>query len=277
MPPNPTSSLPLWIVIPVFHEEASIARTLAEIREKVPLEHRALVVYDYDQDPTVPVVRELLPAYPNVELVRNDIGRGVLNAIKKGFQVCCQAEGDSAVVVVMADLSDDLAVVGRMYEMLRDGYDLVAGSRYCPGGAQHGGGLLKSRLSRLAGRSLATLTSIPTRDATNAFRMYRASFLRAVEVESEGGFELSIELTVKAWAYGFRVGEVPSVWTDREDGESKFRLFAWLPKYLRWYLEGLGYHYLGRQVGSGPRPAPATPPADPPGRPPGARSSAPGS
>ncbi len=243
-------NLPLTIVVPVYDEQATIAETLSELREKVTIPHRVLVVYDFEEDPTVPVVRELMPAFPNVELVLNNRGRGVLNAIKKGFSFCTHG----AVLVVMADLSDDLAKVPEMHRLLCEGYDLVAGSRYSPGGAQHGGGLIKSGLSRLAGRSLAALTSLPTRDATNAFRMYRTSFLQRIEIESRGGFELSIELTVKAWAYGFRVTEVPAVWRDRTEGESKFLLRAWLPHYLHWYMAALGHHYFGRQVGSGLRP-----------------------
>ncbi|MBL4846736.1 MAG: glycosyltransferase [Planctomycetes bacterium] len=244
-----TTELPLTIVVPVFHEEGTIGKTLAEVAAKITIPHRLLVVYDYDEDPTVPVVEALLETYPNVELLRNDLGKGVINAIKKGFGA---ATHPGALVVVMADLSDDLAAVSPMYRLIQAGYDLVAGSRYCPGGSQEGGGLIKSSLSRLAGRSLHALTSIPTRDVTNAFRMYRTSFLRSVEVESQGGFELSLELTVKAWAQGYRVGEVPSQWRDRADGESKFQLVAWLPSYIRWYLEALGHQYLGRQPGSGP-------------------------
>ncbi len=250
--PGIPDELPLTIVVPVFQEEATISRTLAEVAEKITIPHRLLVVYDYPEDPTVPVVEGLLERYPNVELLHNDLGKGVINAIRKGFDA---ATHPGALVVVMADLSDDLAAVAGMYRLIQHGYDVVAGSRYCPGGSQEGGGLIKSTLSRLAGRSLHALTSMPTRDVTNAFRMYRTSFLRAVEVESKGGFELSLELTVKAWAQGYRVGEVPSHWTDRADGESKFRLVAWLPSYLRWYLEALGHEYLGHEPGSGPKPS----------------------
>ena len=241
--------LPLTVVVPVYHEEASIGRTLEHLRGHIDLPHQVLVVYDTPDDPTVPVVEGLLETYPNVRLVHNDLGPGVLKAIRKGFQVA----SEGAVLVVMADLSDDLRIVGEMHRLISAGYDLVAGSRYSPGGEQHGGGVIKSGLSRLAGRSLAALTSIPTRDCTNAFRMYRTGFLQQVEIESSGGFELSLELTVKAWAYGFKVAEVPSVWRDREEGESKFRLVAWLPKYLRWYLSALGHHYLGLPVGNGLR------------------------
>jgi dolichol-phosphate mannosyltransferase len=255
-----SAALPLVLVVPVYHEQETIGRTLDELASKVPIPHRTLVVYDKDDDPTVPVVKALLPRLPHVELVKNDIKRGVLGAIRKGFQVAMEVPGDAAVCVVMADLSDELSGIEKMYRALQEGADLVAGSRYCPGGAQHGGPLLKRTLSRLAGRSLHAVTSMPTHDVTNAFRMYRASFLRRIEIESEGGFELSLELTVKAWAYGFRIAEVPSVWRDRTAGESKFKLAAWLPKYLRWYVGALGWQYLGRRPGSGPS-ATSSPPA----------------
>lgn len=244
-----SEALPLVLVMPVFHEQDTIGRTLAEVRDKVAIPHRLLVVHDTDDDPTLPVVRALAGEHPGLELVKNDLGRGVLNAIKKGFQVACAVEGDAAVLVVMADLSDDLSSVEPMYRLLCAGHDLVAGSRYCPGGAQHGAPLLKSTLSRLAGRSLHALTSLPVHDATNAFRLYRASFLRQVRIESTGGFELSLELTIKAWAGGFRLAEVPTTWTERAAGKSKFKLAAWLPRYLRWYGAALAYQAVGKRPG----------------------------
>ncbi len=226
-------STPLTIVCPVYHEQDNIERLLDEVRATIRTPHTTLVVYDKDDDPTVPVVERLLPRHPDVRLLRNDIGRGVLNAIRKGFQAVPE---DGAALVVMADLSDDLAKVDRMYELIEAGYDLVCGSRYMRGGKQLGGPAFKGFLSRLAGVSLHALAGLPTRDATNAFRMYRASVLRAIPIESKGGFELSLEITVKACRKGFKVGEVPSIWRDRTAGESRFKLWSWLPSYLKWYL-----------------------------------------
>ena len=209
-------------------------RTLAEIARTVKTPHTTWVVYDKDDDPTVPVVERLLPTYPDVRLLKNDLGRGVLNAIKKGF---AQVAADGLVLVVMADLSDDLAQVDLMYRRIADdGWDLVCGSRYMRGGKQIGGPPWKGFLSRLAGVTLNALAGLPTRDGTNAFRMYRASVLREIPIESKGGFELSLELTVKAWRAGFRVTEVPSVWRDRTAGESRFKFREWLPSYIKWYL-----------------------------------------
>lgn len=218
--------------MPVFNEGANVARALAEIYRLVPIRKRVLVIYDFDEDDTLPVVRELAPGYPGVELLKNGRGRGALNAMRSGLD----AASADVVVVTMADLSDDIAVVPRMVGLIRDeGYDVVCASRYMRGGREIGGPFVKRILSRLAGVSLHRLTGIPTHDATNSFRAYRLAAIRRFEIESTGGFELAIELTVKAFAAGMRITELPATWRDRSDGASRFRLMAWLPHYLRWY------------------------------------------
>jgi glycosyltransferase involved in cell wall biosynthesis len=233
---NVVENADIDFVMPVYNEGPNIGRALAEIYEYVPLTKRVLVVYDFDEDNTLPVVRELAPQYPGVELVKNTLGRGVLNAVRAGI-AATRAE---VVVVTMADLSDDLAIVPRMVELIRNqGYDIVCGSRYMRGGRQLGGPWLKGLLSRTAGVSLHLLTGIPTHDVTNAFRAYRRSLLLETPIESEGGFEYSLEITAKAFAAGRRITEIPSTWRDRSAGQSRFKLRQWLPHYLRWYFYAL--------------------------------------
>jgi glycosyltransferase involved in cell wall biosynthesis len=226
----------LDFIMPVYNEGANVGRALEEIYTHVPLPKRVIIVYDFDEDDTVPAVRAIAHRYPGVELLKNALGRGVLNAIRAGI-AAARAE---VVVITMADLSDDLAVVPRMVELIRDrGYDIVCASRYMRGGRQIGGPRLKGFLSRAAGVSLYWLAGMPTHDATNAFRAYRRDLLRETTIESRGGFEYSLEITAKAWAAGRRITEVPSTWRDRSAGASRFRLTAWLPHYLRWYFFAL--------------------------------------
>jgi hypothetical protein len=140
----------------------------------------------------------------------------------------------------MADLADDLSVVDLMYRLIEDeGYDLVAGSRYMPGGRQIGGPWLKGMLSRTVGKTLHLLTGIPTCDVTNNFKMYRTSLVRAMRIESRAGFEIAMELTVKAYAGRCRITEIPATWRDRNAGISRFKLLQWAPHYLRWYFYAL--------------------------------------
>src|SRR5713226_8385687 len=99
----------------------------------------------------------------------------------------------------MADLSDDLRQVDRMLALYRQGYDVVVGSRYMPEGKLVGGPWLKQTLSRLAGLTLHWFRGIPNHDATNAFKIYDRRMLKQLTIESEGGFELNLEITVKAF------------------------------------------------------------------------------
>jgi len=216
--------------MPVYNEHGSFERAMRELA-KVPVPHRVLVVYDREEDTTLPIARRLAGDYPSLELVKN-VERGVLGAIKTGIRAA-RAE---VVIITMADLSDDLSVVPEMVRRILEGRDdIVCASRYMRGGAQHGGPRVKGLLSRLAGVSLHHLAGMPTHDATNAFRAYRRSVLLEIPIESRGGFEYTLELTAKAWAQGRRISEVPSVWRDRSTGRSNFQLRKWLPEYLRWY------------------------------------------
>ncbi len=181
------------------------------------------------------------PPYAAVRLVHNTLGRGVLNALKAGFRA---SRGD-VVVVMMADRSDEPRDVAALARLVRQGADVAAGSRYMRGGRQEGGPLLKRTLSRLAGVSLHYLAGLPVHDATNNFRAYSRRVVEEIPIEGEASFALALELTLKAHWRGWRVAEAPTVWRARTAGQSRFRLWAWLPHYLRWYLRAMKRAWLG--------------------------------
>jgi len=224
----------LDIVIPVFNEGENIRKALDEIYLKIKTKNNVLIIYDFKEDNTIPAVEKYVSdnSKKNIFLVMNKYGRGVLNAIKTGLE---QVK-NNACLVCMGDLSDDLAVVDLMCEKITEGYDIVCGSRYMKGGRQIGGPLLKGFLSRMAGRSLKFFTGIPTHDVSNSFKMYKKSVLENTAIESTGGFEIGLEILVKSFCSGGRVTEVPSIWKDRTGGKSNFKLWKWLPKYLKWYF-----------------------------------------
>ena len=222
----------LSIVVPVYNEADNIGPTLRRITDEVKTQHEILVVYDFDADTTVPVVRSLQADLPSVRLHRNDLGRGVLNAMRAGIA----ASTAPLVLITMADGSDEMDRVDEMVRLAEGGAAVVAGSRYMRGGRQIGGPPLKRVLSRAAGLSLHWLAGVPIHDATNNFKLYRRDFLESVTIESTGGFELALELTAKAARAGRPMAEVPTTWRDRTAGETRFDLRAWLPKYLRWYI-----------------------------------------
>lgn len=228
-----SSSARISVVVPVYNEHENIATCLRGLwRVLEGHEHEILVVYDFDADSTLPAIAAMGDAPPSLRLIKNTIGKGAANAIRAGFAA---ASGD-VVVTTMADLSDppekilDLAA-----QMRASGDAVVAGSRYMEGGVQMGGPLIKRTLSRCAGLSLRWFAGLGTHDATNNFKAYSRRFLEQVKVEAEGAFDIGLELSVKAHLANAGVSEVPTSWVDREAGTSRFQVWKWAPKYMRWY------------------------------------------
>ena len=233
-------SLPLVprvsIVIPAYNESEHIVPALDRIFEGVQLPAEVLVVVDTLDDTTIPVIELYQRSQPRLRWLHNTYGRGPANAIRFGIDTA-QAK---VAVVTMADGCDDPQQIDDLVRLVERGVAVAAASRYMPGGAQVGGPLLKGVLSSLAGRSLRTFARIGTRDATNSFKAYNTDFVRQVGIESRAGFEIGIELTAKARRARQPVAEVPTIWLDRQQGVSNFKLAQWIPKYLRWYFFAYG-------------------------------------
>lgn len=221
----------LSIVLPVFNEGEAVEPVLRALAARVQTPKELIVVWDFDEDTTRPVVERLALEMDGLRGVRNVLGRGVLNAMKAGIA----AARAPYVLISMADGSDEAHVVDSMFELARDGADVVAASRYMRGGRQEGGPPLKRTMSRVAGLTLHWFAGVGTHDSTSNFKLYARRFLDTVTIESTAGFELGLELTVKATLAGRRVAEVPTTWRDRTAGQSNFKLRQWLPHYLHWY------------------------------------------
>ncbi len=226
----------LSIIIPVYHEEDNIVRAIDGIRKAVKTSpYEILIVYDAKDDPTYEVVRRHSAKHnlKQVRLVQNSVGsgRGFLNALKTGF---VKARGE-AVLVMMADLCDDPKDIDKMYGVFIEGADIVCASRYMKGGSQIGSPLLKRSLSRVGGVSLYYLRRMPIHDITNNFKLYRRAVLDHITLGETGGFEVAMEITLKAHRLGYAIVEIPTTWRDREAGEAKFNLRKMLPRYSKLY------------------------------------------
>jgi glycosyltransferase involved in cell wall biosynthesis len=222
----------LHIITPVYNEGDNFPRLYSEIRKYIKVPYELVVIYDFDGDDTVPVVKKYQEKDRHIILHKNTRGRGALNALLSGFDYV----KTGPLLVIMADLSDDLKIVDAMYREYLKGTVVVCGSRYMKGGKQIGGPLIKRTLSRLAGTSLYWVRRLPTHDITNNFKLYDKALLDSIEIESKGGFEIAMEITVKAFRKRGKITELPSVWRDRTAGEANFKLWKWLPSYLRWYF-----------------------------------------
>jgi dolichol-phosphate mannosyltransferase len=224
------------VVIPAYNEDDNIVTCLDRILEAVALPCEVLVVYDTPEDTTVPYLEKYARADPRVVPLLNTYGPGPARAIRYGVDNA----SSGAVVVTMADGSDDPRQIDQLAHLVERGVVIAAASRYTRGGQQVGGPWFKSLLSRLAGLTLHWFARVGTRDATNSFKAYSAEFLQQVGVDSDSGFEMGIELVAKAKRLRLPVAEIPTIWLDRALGSSSFQLSAWIPRYLRWYFFAFG-------------------------------------
>lgn len=231
-----TESARVSVVIPAHREGEAIDPVLARIAEAVALPHEVLVVVDFEEDETAPVVRRRAEQDARVRLLVNTYGRGPANAIRFGIEHAAAP----VAVVTMADGSDDPRQIDDLTRLVERGVVVAAASRYMPGGQQVGAPFRKRLLSRLAGRSLQWLARVGTRDATNSFKAYSTAFVREVGIDSRHGFEIGLELTAKARRLRRPVAEIPTIWLERDTGISNFKLAAWIPHYLHWYRFAFG-------------------------------------
>ena len=227
----------LDIIIPVYNEGANILPTLQSILRTVKTPPRVLICYDREDDDTLPAINDNRTALGPlaISLVRNR-GRGAHGAVLSGFAVSKVLFA----IVVPADFS--LANLKNTAERR----DIVCASRFIPGGSMTGCPWLKAALVRAGNFSLFHLARLPTRDASNGFRLFSRRVMDDVVVESDRGFCYSIELLVKCHRLGWRIGEVPARWFERAHGTSRFQVIRWLPAYLRWYLYAFATTYLRR-------------------------------
>lgn len=234
----------LDVVIPVYNEGANIVRVLDSLREHVRTPFRVLICYDHDDDDTLTALRAADLGGLDVRPVKNR-GRGALGAIVTGF-----AEGRAAALVFPADDDYNAPHVDRMVALHRGGCEIVAASRFLPGGCMVGCPWLKATLVRTSAWALHHLARVPTHDPSNGLRLFSRRVLDTIPVESTVGFAYSIELLVKCHRLGWPIGEVPVAWYERRAGQSRFRVLRWLPQYLRWFFYAFATTYLFRGPGT---------------------------
>jgi len=237
------------IIIPARNEESLIGNILDNIAGYVPSEiiEEVIVVNDHSTDGTAKVVEEYIQKYfaIAIRIISNDTPAGFANALRRGIK---EAKGD-LIIYLMADGCDRISDIGVMFNKLMQGdFDMVCASRYTNSGERNGGSRLKGFFSRFVGVSLNRIIKIPTRDSSNAFKMYRREILDKITLVSSG-FEISMELCLKAYLAGYKISEIPTVWCEREQGSSDFKMFKQSFGYIRLYIRGIFKYFKNRLCG----------------------------
>jgi hypothetical protein len=214
-------------IIPARNEEGNIAAVIEALssvlsKDAKISDYEIVVVDDNSIDSTGKLIDILAKNDSHIHAVHRTMSPGFGNAIKSGM---AEAKGD-IIIPFMGDLSDNPHDIPRLVEKIGEGYDVAYGSRFIEGGSLKDYPAAK-RIANRAFNNLVRLSfGIPHRDITNAFKAYRKEVIDAIGISNleSSGFDLTVEIPIKAHILGFRSAEVPVQWYDRTAGEAKLRL-----------------------------------------------------
>ena len=241
--PNPAVLRLLSVVIPAHNEEGCISSTVQHLHLELTLHkiaHEIVVVDDGSTDSTWAELQSLSQHMPALKLVQNRGPHGFGRAIAEGL---ASMSGD-AVVIMMADESDDCRDVARYWKLLNQGWDAVFGSRFMKGGGVIDYPWIKLRLNRIGNFFIRMMFGTKLNDTTNAFKAYRASVIEGCRPLLSPHFNLTVELPLKTIVRGYSWTVIPITWRNRRTGTSKLDLkemgsrylficlYMWLEKYF---------------------------------------------
>lgn len=225
----------LSIVAIAKDEKENIKKAVTNLENTVKTKHELLIVCSTKEDNTIPEVKKLKKEHKNIKLQISKYGAGVINQTLAGIE---SAKG-GIVVLFSTDGTDDPKAIDKMFAKINSDYDIVCATRFSKGGKMNKPFTAKAILARVAGLTTKLTIGIPITDLTYSFKMFPKKILDSIKIESKGGFEFAEELVIKSYFKGYKITEVPALWTDRVGGESKFKLLNWLPRYIYWYFYGI--------------------------------------
>lgn len=233
----------LSVVIPARDEADCIAATVEHLHSELDsnqIAHEIIVVDDGSTDQTWPILQEIASTQPTLRPIRHEGPPGFGRTVITGIDA---ARGD-AVIVMMADESDDCRDVIKYWRTLNEGWDCVFGSRFVKGGGAMDYPPFKLFINRFANFLIRVLFRISLNDTTNAFKAYRKTVLDGCRPFLSPHFNLTVELPLKAIVRGYSWTTIPVTWRNRQTGAAKFKIkemgsryvfiiaYAWLEKYF---------------------------------------------
>jgi dolichol-phosphate mannosyltransferase len=223
------------VIIPVFDEGKMIIKTLENVHQSLKKNYIISICYDFEEDKTLYAIEHLenRDIRLNIKFVKNPI-RGPHSAIMKGIY----STNAKYYIIVPADDHINTLNLHRLVELADSGYDIVCPSRFIKGGKMIGAPIIKSIINRIV-NLLLKYSGIPTADATNGFRLFNKKIINNIQIKSNLGFTYSMEFLIRAYSMDYKITEYPSLWVERNIGNSKFKLGNWCFQYLYFLIYGM--------------------------------------
>jgi dolichol-phosphate mannosyltransferase len=237
------------VIVPVYNEKPNIEPTAREVLDafdQVSSEMEILFVDDNSPDGTADEVERLSGIMPQVRLVQHGKKEGIGAAHHAGYKA---AKG-KYVMCIDADLSQSPVDLFKMKEKLDNGYDLVIGSRYMPGGDQVGKSVIRDIGSRGMNFICRFFLGIPLTDCTHTFRAFKKELFEDVasQLDQKGHPNFQVQFSFWTIHKGYRAMEIPIIFEERaaDRGQSKLSVKKELPPFLKLVVRLMNLRLTGR-------------------------------
>ena len=225
------------IIIPTYNECENIKRLLGILMQN-PETLEVLVVDDNSPDGTADIVKELMQDQPRIQLLQRAGKMGLGSAYVTGFKYALEQDYEY-IMEMDADFSHNPEDVPRLLEAVKN-KDLVIGSRYTTGVNIVNWPFRRLLISYFASKYVWYITRMPIKDPTGGFKCFRRRVLESIDLDHilSDGYAFQIEMNFRAWVKGFRIQEIPIVFTERLNGVSKMsRNIVWEAAWMVWHLQ----------------------------------------
>lgn len=232
------------VVVPVFNEEQYIIKVIKNIEKSLKNDYVITICYDYDDDLTLKVLADSANKI-NLKKIRYCKNKftGPHSAVMQGLK---SIRASYHVVIPADDLINSLTI-NHLVNLADQGYSIVCPSRFVHGGSFTGAPFIKAMINKFVNKSLKFL-GMPTSDSTNGFRLFSQHVIDNILIKSNSGFIYSMEYLMKSYELDFKICEYPSIWSERNMGNSKFKLGLWCYQYFYFYLKAIKICILKRFI-----------------------------
>jgi dolichol-phosphate mannosyltransferase len=210
------------VIIPTYKESENIEAIIKAI-SSLSVAFDILVIDDSSPDGTAEIVKGMRPAFPNLHIIERPAKLGLGTAYITGFKWAL-SNGYHFIYEMDADFSHDPHDLVRLYESCKNGgADLAIGSRYISGVNVVNWPLTRVLISYIASIYVRIITGMRIMDTTAGFKCYKREVLENIKPEQikSVGYSFQIEMKFVAWKLGYKIVEIPIVFTDRRFGSSK--------------------------------------------------------
>tara|TARA_Y100001980_G_C14498156_1_gene274413 strand:- start:272 stop:997 length:726 start_codon:yes stop_codon:yes gene_type:complete len=211
------------IIIPTYNEKENIENIIRKVFS-LETQFNILIIDDGSPDNTAQIVKNLQNEFSNMLFIEERTGKlGLGTAYIHGFKWALKNNYDF-IFEMDADFSHDPEDLPRLlHACTNEGGDLAIGSRYVKGVNIVNWPMSRLLMSYFASKYVKTITGMPINDSTAGFKCYSRKVLEKINLDSIEfvGYAFQIEMKFKSWKYGFKIKEVPVIFTDRQEGSSK--------------------------------------------------------